>query len=505
MALFYNRVEEAKNNLKVPVFNSGRPAHSKYNPEREAQNFLPQAKNFSFAIILGAGGGYHIQSLLKRNPGSKIIAVENSLEDLDFLKANIPCVSELFRDGRVIFCAAARPNDLEEAIVNNYLPAYYGDLQIAALRSWAQEDESLCQSVMQRIKDCLKKVGADYSTQARFGGLWQKNIFCNLQTLKKSQAAPRQEIKVDTKKTAAIIAAGPSLDQSLKMLEERREKYFVIATDTGYKILKRRNIKVDAAVSIDAQALSAEHFNAPFDKDTIFVLDLAANHSIANFVYKKGGKIIFTNGGHPLITLAGLCCENPFARLQSGGGTVTMTALDFAKNCGFSDIEIFGADFAYSQGKPYAKGSYLDDLYKKDESRVQNSQSAYARLMFRTPLQKNAAGFLQNEVLLSYQNSLEEFLGKDNFCRKGFDYHCKLSCGQNKKILSQNKMDFDKFKAALKSGLAEIENSDELLPQLSALLPYMAFCRNKAGANKISTKEAKKLALERILLYNSRI
>lgn len=502
--MFYKSVEEAKNNSKIPVFNSGRPAHSKYNPEREAENFLPQAENFSFAIILGAGGGYHIQSLLKRNPQAKIIAVEKSAEDLDFLKKNIPCVSELFGNGSVIFCAAARPNDLEDAIVNNYLPAYYGDLQIAALRPWAQEDEGFFQSVMERIKGCLKKISADYSVQARFGGLWQKNIFCNLQILKKMQESPRPEIKVDASKRAAIIAAGPSLDKSLKKLEAEREKYFVIATDTGYKILKRRNIKVDAAVSIDAQCLSAEHFNAPFDKDTIFVLDLAGNHSIANFVFNKGGKIVFTNGGNPLISFAGLCRQTPFPRLQSGGGTVTIAALDFAKSCGFSDIDIFGADFAYSQGKPYAKGSYLDDLYKKDESRVNNSQSAYTRLMFRTPLEKNAAGFLQNDVLLSYQKSLEDFLGKGNFSRTGFEYNCRLSSGGDKGILAQNKMDFDKFKAALKKSLEEIENSDALLPQLSIILPCMAFFKTKAS-DKISTKDAKKLALERILLYNNRI
>ncbi len=233
-------------------------------------------------------------------------------------------------------------------------------------------------------------------------------------------------------------------------------------------------------------------------------MDLAANHSIANFVFANGGKIIFTNGGHPLISFAGLFCKNPFARLQSGGGTVTIAAVDFAKNCGFTDIDIFGADFAYSQGKPYASGSYLDDLYKKDESRLLNSQSAFVKLMFRTPLKKTGGGTLQNDVLLSYQNSLEDFLGAENFRRDNFEYNCKVSGGSRKRILEPNKMDFDRFKAALNESLAQVLDSQELLPQTSTLLPYMAFCKNKGG-DKISTKEAKKLALNRILLYNNMI
>lgn len=514
--MFYKEIIQAKNGQKVPVFNSGKAAHSKYDPLREAESFLSECKNLSFAIILGTGGGYHIQALLKRQPSCKIIAVEKSLDDLAFLKNGVPCVNELSQDPRVVFCAAEDSNSLESAILSNYIPAYYGDLQIAALRPWADEAGGLYNALAERIKACLKDTSADFATQAKFGALWQRNIFCNLATLKKMQAAGQDgkenaSLFVDTAKTAAIIAAGPSLDQSAAQIQAEREKYFVVAADTSRKALARRGIKVDAAVSIDAQYLSAQHFYGAFDKDTIYVLDLAANPSIGRYVYERGGKIIFTDGGHPLARFASLFCKTPFARLQNGG-TVTIAALDFALKLGFKNIEIFGADFGYSRGKPYAKGSYLDDLYAQRQSRVDNAQSAFARLMYRSPLAANKEGVLQNELLLSYQKALENFLAGGGLTKKGSVYCYQAGNGTSKgagpvkqALAAANQMDFCAFKAGLSKAMETVEKSDALTPELSTILPYMAYCEGKKNGEKISIKEAKKLALNKILLYNNMI
>lgn len=506
--MIYTEIVQAKNESLIPIFHSGKAAHSKYDPEREAQNFLTQNDGILFAIIIGVGGGYHIESFLKRNPSCKIIALEKSLEDLNFLKEKIPCVKRIFENPNVIFCCAEDSSDLEKALANNYFPAYYGNLQIACLRSWADEEPDLYKSLIERINKCLKKISVDYSTQARFGGLWQKNFFCNLHTLKKMQEKACKPITIDASKKAAIIAAGPSLDKSIEKIKAEREKYFTIATDTGYKILSRHKIKVDAAVSIDPQYLSAEHFNAPFDKDTIFVLDLAANHSIAKFVYEKKGKLIFVNCGHPLIFFASAFCKNPFVKTNSGGGTVSIAALDFAIQAGFSEIEIFGADFGYSGGKPYAKGSYLDDLYCKKQRRVDNWQNAYTSLMFRSRLQANERGFLQNELMKSYQDSLEVFLGPNLTYSKEKIYECRIKDNQkNEKPRVFYPIDFDflNFKKALEENLRTLEKEEKIMPQSALILPYTAFCLNKNAENKMSTKEAKKLALKTILLYNSKI
>nr|MDE5580171.1 hypothetical protein [Treponemataceae bacterium] len=135
--LFYKEIFAAKNSQKIPAFASGKAAHSKYDPERESRNFGAESDGASFAIILGIAGGYHIKSFLERNPKCKILCVEKSREDYDFLKNEIPCVKEI--SVRENF-SVAFPENLQEEIFKNYFPAVHGDLSILTMRAWADED-----------------------------------------------------------------------------------------------------------------------------------------------------------------------------------------------------------------------------------------------------------------------------------------------------------------------------------------------------------------------------
>ncbi len=512
MSRLYKEVVQAKNSLEVPIFASGKAAHSKYAPQREAENFAPEKNGeIFFAVVLGAAGGFHLQSLLRRNPGCKILAIEKSQEDLDFLKENVPLIKKLFEDKRIVFCAADQEGAAESALSQNYFPAHYGNLEILTLRSWSQEAGQDFETIIKRIKALLPSISADYSTQARFGRLWSKNIFCNLRVLKKIQEKKQEAFCVsqsDLQKTAAVIAAGPSLDQTADLIKQERNKYFVIATDTALKSFARRKIKVDAVVSIDAQFLSAEHFYACDCKGMIFVLDLGADSSIANYALNNNGKLIFANSGHPLISFASAFCKNPFPRLQSGGGTVAISAVDFALQCGFKNVKIFGADFGYSRGKAYAKGSYLDDLYQCKQSRIDSAESAWTRLMFRSQLKKNERSILQSPVLLRYQETMESFLG--DFKRNNFIYDIKNQGRKSESLFLKSHFDFTAFKSRLDSICRLLENSEEFLPEESLILPDMAYWRTQAdrdsvfcGQNKIQIKDAKKLALKKILLYNA--
>jgi hypothetical protein len=509
MSAVYKETAVAKTGLKVPVYASGKAAQSKYDPEREALSFGLETDGAAFAVIIGVAGGYQIKSFLNKNPGCKILAIENTAEDLDFLKKNIPCVSGLYQNKSVIFRAAEEEGGIESALLQNYFPAHHGALTILSLRSWVQETQDGHHKIAQRIQSALQEISADYSTQAHFGRLWTKNIFCNLMALKKMQESEQKEIQFDKsilRKTAAVIAAGPSLDKSACEILNNREKYFVIATDTALKIFSRRKIKVDAVVSIDAQHLSAEHFNGANVKDAIFVLDLAGNPSIAKFALQKKARALFTDSGHPLVSFAGSFCKRSFLKLNSGGGTVAVCAVDFARKIGFKKIKIFGADFGYSQGKAYAKGSYLDDLHGARQDKTQNAETSFCRLMFRTELEKNARGFLQSPTLRRYQKSMETLLGDWKW--KDFIYEWEDKTSPEIEASFCNGMDFPALSKAIEGVAQKIEQEEDLTANEALILPEMAYWRKKLenlGQNKISTKEIKKLALKSIILYNKLI
>ncbi|MBO4546125.1 MAG: hypothetical protein J5700_00975, partial [Treponema sp.] len=79
----------------------------------------------------------------------------------------------------------------------------------------------------------------------------------------------------------------------------------------------------------------------------------------------------------------------------------------------------------------------------------------------------------------------------------------------NQKIgLEQNNFDFDSFKKQIASTAELLEKTDQLVPDECLVLPEMAYWLNqsdKNGSKKISIKDAKKLALKSILLYNKLI
>lgn len=518
--LFYKEILAAKNSQKIPAFASGKAAHSKYDPERESRNFGAESDGANFAIILGIAGGYHIKSFSERNPKCEILCVEKSRDDYDFLKNEIPCVKEI--STRENF-SVAFPENLQEEIFKNYFPAVHGDLSILTMRAWADEDNFFYEKISREIESALKKISADFSVQSHFGALWQKNIFCNLKILQKMQDDFRYKSetrlpKIDTKKIAAIIAAGPSLDESAKKIKAAREKYFVIATDTSFKALMRIGIVPDAAVSIDAQSLSANHFVGEKSRETIFVLSLDSDSSIANALYESSSNMIFCASHHPLASFAARFCENSFPLLESGSGTVTIAAADFAKKCGFEQMQVFGADFAYSRGKPYARGTYLDELYRGAENKIESAEKKFSKLMFRTPLEKFSLGKIpaaKSQVLDSYKKTFVEWLSQNAESFECEDFIWSTNLKKNSFFQSQffsPNFNLQNFKDALFHGIeSEIEKMNSLeskidtdSPFTKIALPYLAFLR-KINSKTFCATDNFLLALNKLLWYNKNL
>ena len=176
----YDRIEEAKNGTKIPVFKNGRTMESRYNPERDAEKLCENITEGSFFIVIGIGSGIFIktlyQKLLDNAAPLKIIAVENNESDLDFL-STLETVQELSKKPEIIFCHSA---NLSETLMQNYLPAKYGNLQIIEQRGWVNENKEAHTCINEILKKSLSIISADYSVQAHFGKIWIQNStgFC---------------------------------------------------------------------------------------------------------------------------------------------------------------------------------------------------------------------------------------------------------------------------------------------------------------------------------------
>ena len=478
MAETYKTLLAARNGSLIPVFQDGKAMHSLYNPEREAESFIPAVTmEYPFFFVEGLGGGYHIRALLNRYPASQIIVVEADETAITFVRS-IPCVSSVLSDTRVHLFT---PETLSGKLKQLYIPALHGDLQILCQRVWAEENKDCGEAIQAVLHHDLAEISADYSVQCHFGAVWQRNILLNLRLAAKAQ----QFCHFPTERTAAIIAAGPTFDTSVADLIRHRSTYYIIATDTAYRSLVSYGITADAVVSLDGQQVSLYHFTGTTGSSPLFIFDLCANPDAVRHAADAGRSFIFTSSGHPLASYAG---DFPF--LEAGAGTVTIAAADFARKAGFSSIAFFGADFSYSKGKPYTKGTYLDTLYACCSNRLSPVEKKFCTLMFRTELiPAEKKGSFTTAVLSSYRETLEVWKNKTAAAATGTfsfsfsknDFFCRI------------RNDFNQMQSS----------PDRANPLLPALLPLISSIRyHDSTTGKSHTfQELLKLAYSKTVRY----
>ena len=479
----YSQVILSKTGLEIPVFKSGKTVDSRYDPERESQRLLEQIKDDShFLIVTGIASGILIKTILKDRPQTFILAVENSQEDIDLLKG-LKIVNELSNDKRVCFTTV---DSLKDKITELYVPAFYGNLQVIEQRGWTLENTGLIETINKSINMATGIVSADFSVQSHFGKLWQHNILNNIKHLDKSQSIGNLPVE----KTALIVAAGPTLDKTIQTIKNDLSKYFIIATDTALSILNSYGIIPQAVISIDGQNVSNIHFihntKSEFSQ-TLFLFDLCANSSAVNMVLKNSNKVCLFTSGHPLSEYLNRHFSLGLPSLFSGAGTVTISAVDFAIKAGFKNIKIAGADFSYSNGKPYAKGTYLDRLYNQKSNKINSAQKQFSALEFRTPLIAKNDTFT-TQILDAYRTSFENFLNNTGctFIKENDLY--VISNNQNKQydfnIISQNKINGEQILKELQIVFNSKKSSPvfnsifDLSESDISLLPLISWLRN---------------------------
>ena len=487
----YTQIITSKSGKEIPVFASGKTVDSRYDPEREGLRILQTVKsNTKFFIVTGIASGVLLNILLNERPDSYIIAVENNQSDIDFLM-QIALVKELSKNDRLSFCTI---DELLQKLTFLYVPSFYGNLEVIEQAGWINENPEIYSNFKQKLQTALSIISADFSVQSHFGKLWFHNIISNLQNICKTKNNELSEFPKNLlAKTAVILGAGPTLEHELLVIKQNRNDYFIIATDTAFSILNVNEIIPDAVVSLDGQNISGTHFINTKTNDyskTLFLFDLTSNPGAVRKVKKMNGKVLFFKSGHPLSEYLSNKLGLTLPLLFSGAGTVTISAIDFALKAGFTNLIVLGADFAYVNGKSYAKGTYLDRLYNHKNSRINPSEKQFDNLLFRTPLIKKDESRFTTNVLDSYRVSLEEYLTKNNvsFIQKDNSYilNAKL---RTEGVKFEGQIDEEKLLHCFRMFLdanesMNIKRFNELSEQDICLLPLISWLRFNDNKNE---------------------
>ena len=494
----YSHFENAKDGTEIPFFKSGKTMDSRYAPKQEAQRILKNLeKVFHAFLVLGCGSGTIVKEILENEKNALIICFENSKEDLHFIMSG-KIFQQIVENKNVHFCTL---ETLYSTLTNLYLPAKYGEIKILESKPWNLENANFLQKIQSEIQHALNVIFADYSVQCHFGKIWIHNMLSNIKTLNSYKNNSDDFPSPDLSKTAAVIAAGPTLDKKIKMLKENKNRYFIIATDTAFQTLMKQNIECDVVVSIDAQNISSSHFfSAKKNKSAVFAFDFCAEKSAVKNVIKSGGKLFFFVSGHPLANFVNEKSGRKMPFVFSGSGTVTISAVSLAREMGFSKIEIFGADFSYSDGKPYTKGTYLENQFLSFANRVNPQEKYFSRLMFRTELESVSKEKKTTAVFKAYKSSLEDFLKKNSVSviLKNDIYEINFPKKNSDDVLLLKKQDFN---YTAENFLKDFENAPKEIQEI-ILLPLVANLKNAPENSMLDFQSLIKLAHSFLLRYN---
>jgi len=331
--------------------------HSAHDPATEADRFLTAVLPAALpptVFVVGSGLGYVLEALERRAAGTKVIAIEPfpaiaraMLERRDW--------REWIRSGRLtillgphylgaadawkaVDARAAAPSILEHPVLNREFPAEVGRAR--------------------RLADAIV-LGAQANDDARkkFAGRYLLNTLANLPALvAEGDVACLRDLYRGI--PAIVVAAGPSLDNTIQRLRGLEDRVLIVAVDTALRPLRAAGIRPHFVVAVDPSELNANHLMGVADTGGTW---LVAEGSIDRRVFSEftGRTFSFKVSDH-----------HPWPWLRAHGfdrgplrawGSVVTTAFDLACHAGCNPVVFVGADLAYTDGVHYCRGTIHED------------------------------------------------------------------------------------------------------------------------------------------------
>lgn len=339
------------------------PMHSRFDPISEGSR-IADTVNEKFLIVFGLGAGYHLKPLLETV--SALLVVEEDMSLIRGLLENFD-FTWLLSDFRVSLLVDYPPEKLINFVLNNYLPILHGNLGTIFLSPRVNLNPAWFLARAEALRTISETLSREFTVQSRFGQRWFINTLSNL--------SRNEEVNTELPSAASalITAAGPSLHSQMEEIKKKHgDGMKLLATDTSLPHLILNGINPDIILSIDCQIFSYQHFLKGLSAGSILVLDIAAPPVLGRLT----DRVVFFSSKHPF-SLYSNRYYRALPTLDLEGGNVTHAAVSLAKRIGVRQVDLFGADFSYPGGEPYAKGAYIYPLFQSKSRRTSGSEDCF--------------------------------------------------------------------------------------------------------------------------------
>lgn len=356
-------IEESKSRL--PILKIGDVyLHSRHDPIKESLRLsqeLPNTDTERIYLYLGAGLGYIIkESLRERECVSGVwleadpFILKYALTYLDF--------SDLFDSDRLsILLAPITEGDLYQ----NFKGRSTVPVSFIPHRGSLTLNEEAYTRLRYIGESFFHKKDVNLATLVRFEKIWTKNMIQNITEV--GRLHPISKLFGIAKGCPIlVVGAGPSLSDSIKEMQEHREKFILIAVDTALHVLYQNGIDPDLVYSVDPQFINSFYLEG-YDGKSGIVFDPTSTYLSPRLEvgFRRG---FFTTTPFPLTKILQDLSKEEIGSIPFGG-SVSTNAISLARLMEGSVLYMTGQDLSFTDGLAHAKGAVLEERLNWNESR----------------------------------------------------------------------------------------------------------------------------------------
>lgn len=204
------------------------------------------------------------------------------------------------------------------------------------------------------IEDSEKKyldfVRLNQNTQYSYNELCENNYWRNIQ----NSCLFLSDLQLkETRKEYIVVAAGPSVDDSLDLLKTSKGKKVILAVGTIFQKLLSKGIEPDYVVVMDPQKRTLNQITGVENASVPMILNAAAYWGFSEG-YNATKYMVYSGSTFSKLDLY---AKSNNQKVLYSGGTVNSMALEVACELGADTVELVGVDLSYPGNKSHSIGT----------------------------------------------------------------------------------------------------------------------------------------------------
>ncbi|BAH06900.1 motility associated factor glycosyltransferase family protein [Clostridium kluyveri] len=394
------KLEKSKDNkdiFKVNYNGSFKYIGSKYNVERDIDNFLFEVGNIgidTLIIVFGLGTGEHILKLFdKLNSFNRVLVVEPDRRILKkFFKLQYS--KSLLKDDKIDIVGFEKEN------IRSYIIEFicdennYNNIRYAAYGNYSILYKIEYLYFLRSIKEVLLLFEGNLITKYVHGRSFMSCYLNNIKSIASSHYL--NEFKDKFKDyTAVVVSAGPSLEKNIDELKNFNDNAIIICGNRTLKPLMEKGIIPDFMCSVDCSDAVYDMCKKYLNYGNIPLIFTETSNSKL-VLNKRKGKIFFRYGSAKtsIQEVTGKNIDSLYS-----GGSVAHTCVDFARYIGCKVIIFIGQDLAYTNDMEHAQIAEMQSYNKT----ISNENLIQVDGLYGDKV-------LTTRVLNGYRDALEEYI-----------------------------------------------------------------------------------------------